>query len=639
MVKKERETHQRRTIFIAGVVMVAFVGLAAQLGNLTIMQQDQYRSVAEQQHTRDLPIFAPRGVIYDRNMEQLVSNRPANSVFIRYPYYKRPEILQRLAVILNVPLTEIQKEVTTKMAAERYYEPIRLKDDITTAQYTLIVERKNELPGVEVQAQAVRVYPNKDLAAHLLGYVNEISADELQKLKPNGYVGGELIGRTGLESFYENQLRGKPGVKQVVINNSSQPLGESQPVNPEPGNSLVLTIDLNLQKVAQRALEWDMWRIRNTIIGDGPWPNAKAGAVVVMDVKTGAVLAMVSSPAFDPNLFATGISQKDLDRLQDPVLTPEVNRALQSSYQPGSTWKMMTSAAALENNVIGPYDKIFCGGVYDKAGNPKDWIPYGHGWVNTVAALQGSCDIYYYEMGYRLGIDRLVSTAKEFGFGSKTGIDIGGEVSGLLPDAQNRDKYWSAKTNDPWSVGHTVSAAIGQIVQVTPLQLVRYASTLANQGKLMKPYIVQKIVDANGKLVKDFAPQQVGAVTLKPEYLRTILDCMTAVNQPGGGSDFSIYPLPGGIKTGGKTGTAQYPPWDDYGFFVGLAPMDDPQIAIAVVIEQAGHGGSISSVARTIMASYFKQELPDYDPAKVPAEFPNDLNGLRKKYQVVGSGQ
>lgn len=637
-MEKPRDPVQRRVIFLMAMTLVIFSGLAGQLGNLSMLQRQQYLSEAEDQRTRSLPVYAPRGIVYDRNMEPLVTNRPANSVFVRYPYYKQPEVLQRLSAILSMPLPEIQQLVAQKLEKGRYFEPVRLKDDISQEEYATVLERKTELPGVEVQAQPVRVYPHKEMAAHMLGYVNEIGEGELEALKERGYITGEMIGRTGLEAFYDDYLRGKPGMRQVAVNQYNQPLGEVQSVEPRQGNSLVLTIDAELQRVAERALAWDMWRIRNTIIGDGPWPNAKAGAVVVMDVKTGAILAMASLPAFDPNMFARGISEAEWERLQDPVLTPEVNRAIQTAYQPGSTWKMMTSAAAMDEGVVGTHEKVYCSGVYDKAGNPRDWTPYGHGWVDTVGALQGSCDIYYYEMGYRMGPDSLVAKAQEFGFGAKTGIDLGGENPGMLPTEENRKEIWEESRNDPWGVGHTVSAAIGQIVQVTPLQLVRYVATLGNGGNMMKPYLVQRVVDHSGKTLKEFAPQQVGKVHIEPEHLRAILAGMVAVNDPRGGtSDYVSYPLPG-MKTAGKTGTAEYPPHDDFGFFVSLSPANNPQIAIAVAIEQAGHGGSTAAVARAIESAYHKIELPDSDPAKVPKEFPADIAGLRRKFRVVGSG-
>ncbi|HYF91477.1 MAG TPA: penicillin-binding protein 2 [Symbiobacteriaceae bacterium] len=638
MDKEKKDPIQRRAAFILAASMLALAGLTGQLANMTLFHQSTFLQEAEEQRTRSLPVYAPRGLIYDRNMVPLVSNRPSHSVLIRYPYYKRPGVLQRVSAILDVPLTEIEQMVAQKVARLRYYEPVRVKDNITQEQYAAIVERKGELPGVEVQSHPVREYQYKDMAAHMLGYVNQVSQDEIDQSHEDKYILGELVGRTGLEAYYDDFLRGKPGVRQVEINNYFQPLGEVQATDPEPGNSIVLTVDAGLQQVAERALEWDMWRIRNTLIGDGPWPHAKAGAVVVMDVKSGAVLAMASKPGFDPNLFAQGISEQDLKKLQDPVLTPEVNRAIQTAYQPGSTWKMMTSAAALTAGVVGPYEKIFCNGRYDKLGNPKCWLPGGHGWNDTVLALMNSCDIYYYEMGYRLGIDRLVSMAEQFGFGKKTGIDLGGENPGLLPDEINRVKIWQQQRSDDWGPGHTISAAIGQIVNVTPLQLARYAATLGNHGKVMKPYLVQKVVDSEGRTIKEYGPEQIGQVKVDQSYLDLILKGMVAVNSPSGTSDYAQYPLPG-VKTAGKTGTAEYPPWDDYGFYVALAPADDPQIAIAVAVEQAGHGGSTGTVARTIQAAYFGVELPAWDPAKVPDAYPNDPAALRKLYRVVGTGQ
>jgi len=637
-MKKPHDPSRGRIRALTFLILITFFALAGQLSRLSLAQQGQFLQSAEQQRLRSIPLFAPRGAIYDRNMVPLAQNRPAYSVFIRYPFYEREDILQRLSAILEIPVSEITERVKQKTALSEYYEPVRLKDDISLEQYTTIVERGHELPGVEVQAQAVRVYPNKELAAHMLGYVGEISDSELEEWKGKGYLAGELIGQTGLEAYYEEYLRGEPGVRQIEINNSFEPLSEVVTRQPEPGDSLVLTIDSKLQATAERALAWDMWRIRNTIIGDGPWPNARAGAVVVMEVKTGAILAMASLPTFDPNLFATGISQADYETLQDPLWTPMINRAVQKAYQPGSTWKMMTSAAALDSGVIGPYDQIFCNGVYDKAGNPKDWTPFGHGHVDTIGALQGSCDIYYYEMGYRMGPDVMSAKAKEFGFGSKTGIDLGGEVAGLLPDEETRYRVWEQELNDPWGIGHTVSSAIGQIVQVTPLQLARYVAALGNEGRVMKPQLVQRVVDTEGKTVKEIAPEQVGQVEIHPEHLEAILAGMVAVDTPGGTSDYAIYPLPG-LAKGGKTGSAENPPRDDYGLYVSLAPIDDPQIAIAVVIEQAVHGSNTSAVARAIEAAYFNIALPTYDPANIPKEFPANTQALRNKYRVYGTGE
>lgn len=637
--EKERDQVQRRATVLIAMILIILVGLLGQLGNMTLAQQGQYSVAAEAQRTRELPVFTGRGLIYDRKMEPLVVNQTIRAVYVRYPYYTRADLLHRLAKVLDLPLLELQRQVEQKTASQAYYEPVLVKEGLTPQQEALLLEQKTQLPGVEVQSLPARKYPHKDLASHVLGYVGQISQEELERKRTNGYLGGEKVGKTGLEAYYESELRGRHGLRRVEVNSYFEPLGVVQSTPPRPGNSLVLTLDADLQRVAERALDWNMWRIRNTIIGDGPWGNAKAGAVVVLEVKTGAILAMASRPAFDPNLFARGITEAEYQKLQDPILTPEINRAIHKAYQPGSTWKMLTSAAALSGGVVGTHEKIYCSGVYDKAGNPKDWTPLGHGWVDTVGALQGSCDIYYYEMGYRMGVDRLVEMARTFGFGQRTGVDLGAENPGLLPGVEERSDIWERQLNDPWGVGHTVSAAIGQIVQVTPLQLARYTATLGNQGRVMRPYLVQKIIDANGKVVREVAPQQTGQVKLAPEHLKAIIEGMLAVNTgPGGTSDYVIYPLPG-MRAGGKTGTSENPPRDDYGFFVSMAPLHDPQIAVAVAIEQSGHGSSVSAVARAVEAAYFKVRLPPMDPANVPAEFPGDLAGLRRKYRVVGTGE
>lgn len=628
-----------RTRFLAGLFALLVMALGAQMGRLALLQNRQLAEVAEEQRYRELPLPAPRGVLYDRNLEPMVLNRAAFRLLIRYPHYQDQSMLRRLCAALEISYEEVEPLLTAKQAYGDFFEPIRLPGELTGEQVATVVERRLEFPGVEVVGQPVRVYPHGELAAHVLGYVNQIGPDELKSRRKDGYLNGDLIGRTGLEAFYEGVLRGKTGLRLVAINTLGEPLSEALKREPQTGNSLVLTLDAQMQRTAEQALEWTMWRIRNLRIGDGPWPNAKAGAVVVMEVKTGRILAMASRPAYDPNLFARGITASELRALQDPLLTPEVNRAVHSAYQPGSTWKMLTSAAALEAGVVQPDERIFCSGVYDKAGNPKDWVPWGHGWVDTVGALKGSCDIYYYEMGYRLGIDRLMATALEFGFGERTGIDLGAENPGLLPDEENRELIWGRRLNDPWGIGHTVSSSIGQIVQVTPLQLVRYVATLGNGGRIMQPYLVDRVLDEEGKVIQQFLPREVGVVGLSQAHLKTILEGMGAVDAPNfGTSDFALYPLPG-VRTGGKTGTAEYPPWDDYGFFVGLAPLHDPEIAVAVVVEQAAHGSSTAPVARAVFATYFGVELPERDPARVPPEFPNDLNALRRKYPVLGSGE
>jgi penicillin-binding protein 2 len=594
---------------IVGVVLVAFAGLAGQLGNLTLRQQQAYLARAESQSTRSLSIPAPRGGIYDRNMEPLAVNRPSYKLLVHYPSYNDAALVDKLAQILKLAPEEAGRRVDQQK--DRPFEPVQLADDLSQEQYTEIQEQKQELPGVEVQVVPVRQYSRGDLAAQVLGYVGTLNQAELQQLEPKGYNSGDLVGRTGLEAHYESVLRGQPGERAVEVNSSSEPLAVVGNVEPKPGLNLVLSLNAKLQQSAERALDWQMQRLQTIPnVGDGrAYQNARAGAAVVLDVKTGAVLAMASRPSYDPNLFVGGISASDWNALNKNPFEPLLNRAVQGAYHPGSTWKMLTGSAAVTAGVITPSERVFSGSVYTPTGQ-KDWVPGGHGWVDLVNALRLSSDIYFYEIGLRLGIERQVAYAKSFGFGALTGVDLDEEVPGFLPDSDYRSK-------NGWWPGETSSAAIGQIFTATPLQLARYVAALANGGKLMKPYLVQRVEDGQGQVVRQTSPEQTGTLPITSEALETVVEGMKLVNLPGGTSDFATWPLPG-IPTAGKTGTAENPPQDDFGLFVGFAPAENPQIAVAVVIEQAGHGGSVSPVARSIFADYFGVKLPAGDPARVP---------------------
>lgn len=598
------------------VCAVGVLGLVGQLGNLQLLRQAKYVQNAERQQTQYLGAPAPRGLILDRHGVALATNRPSNVVIIRYPHYKDKLVLERLAGILAVPLDKLQKKADYKLENDgRLWDPLLVKVDIAREQYAELVERRDELPGVDVVVHPVREYPQGDLAGHTLGYVGTINEEELDKLQATGYRGDDILGKSGLEKYYESYLRGTEGIRQVQVDFSFAPKSDPGWIRePVPGKNLSLTLDARLQKAAERALDWQLFRLQNVVhpADQRTYPGARAGAVVVLEVKTGAVLAMVSRPAFNPNVFLTG-SDKDIEALWNTEPPALWNRAVTAEYAPGSTWKMMTGAAALAAGKISPYETVFCNGK-DKDTGQACWLQWGHGAVNAVTALRDSCDLYYYEMGKRLGVANLVQWAQHFGFGRPTGIDLPEENPGFLPDQEYRDKHG-------WWLGDTLSAAIGQIFQTTPLQLARYTATVASGGKIMRPYLVSAVTDQNGQVVQQFGPQELGRVPVPPDVWQHITRGMLLVNTPGGTADFAIFPLPG-IETAGKTGTAENPPRDDYGVYVAFAPVKDPQIAVAVLIEQAGHGSSVSPVARTVMAEYFNAGLPGTDPAKVPAEFP-----------------
>lgn len=600
MTNKKENPIVNRTMVLLLMVTVTFVGLIGQLGNLALGQQRDYGEIADSQALRELGIPAPRGTIVDRKGTALVINRPAFHLLIHYPFYNDDALLVNLARVLDLPVEPIRERV--KQSSSRPFVPVRVLEDMTQVQVTSVIERKPTLPGVEVLADSVRQYRYGDLASHLVGYVQSDSAT------------GEMTGRAGLEAFYDELLQGKPGRRQVVVNIYGEPLGYSGQVPPTPGHNLTLTIDAKIQEMAERALAWQMHRIRTIphAVQGRTYPNANAGAVVAMDVRTGAILAMASYPTYDPNLFVGGISVADWSRLMENPHQPMLNRAVQSAYHPGSTWKMLTGAAALTAKITTPQERFFSGREYAPTGQ-RDWVPGGHGWVDMADALKLSSNIYFYEMGLRMGIDRQVEAAKGFGFGALTGVDLYEEVAGFLPDAEYRSKH-------DWWMGQTSSAAIGQIFATTPLQLARYTAALANGGKLMQPYLVQSVQDATGKTVRETAPKEVGKLPITPEALATVVEGMKRVNRPGGTADYAIWPLPG-IPTAGKTGTAENFPRDDYGLFVAFAPAENPEIAVAVAIEQAGNGGSTGPVSRAIFAEYFGVELPERDPARVPADF------------------
>ena len=601
MEKHAGAANRKRAAVCLSVFLVALAAMAGQLGNLTLRQQQEYMARAETQSTRVLPVPAPRGIILDRDRQPLATNRPGYRLLVTYPHYDNPEVVERLARILGLSEEEIRSRADGQR--DRPFEPVRLVDDLTPEQYAVIQERKAELPGVQVQEVPVRRYPQGGLAGHLLGYVGAVDQQD-----------GDLAGKSGLEAAYESDLQGQPGLERIAVNSAAEPLGTAAATAPRPGQNLVLTIDSRLQRSAERALDWQMQRLQTIPNpGDGhAYPNAKAGAAVVIDVRTGAVLAMASRPGFDPNLFVGGISEANWRGLGDNPFQPLLNRAVQATYHPGSTWKMLTGAAALTTGVTVPGERVFSGAVYEPTGQ-KDWLPGGHGWVNLVDALRLSSDIYFYEMGLRVGVERQVEFARSFGFGAPTGIDLPDEEAGFLPGAEYREK-------EGWWLGQTASAAIGQILTVTPVQLAQYTAALANGGRLMKPYLVETVQDARGEITRKTAPTQTGTLPIAPDTLRTVVEGMKRVNLPGGTSDFATWPLPG-IATAGKTGTAENPPQDDYGLFVGFAPAENPEIAVAVVIEQAGHGGSVSPVARSIFADYFGVTLPAADPARVPDDF------------------
>jgi len=482
------------------------------------------------------------------------------------------------------------------------YMPVRLKTNVDFETVAKIEEKR--LPGVVIEVEPIRNYIFGSEAAHIFGYVGEISKNELEALKDKGYRAGDLVGKMGLEKVLEPYLKGIDGGKQVEVNAFGKPikvLGEIQPI---AGDTVVLTIDSELQRVAEKALQEQLIKLQTDKVK--PFPNAKRGAVVVLDVKTGEILAMASVPSFDPNMFARGLTAKEWEELSNNPLKPMVNIAISETYPPGSVFKMITAIAALENNITNEKETIYDKGVYWTILPKKDWKPGGHGIVNMVKAIAQSCNIYFFEMGRRMGIDLLEKYARMFGLGQVTGIELPGEKAGTVASREYKEKTFKKAEDKIWYPAETLDAAIGQgYHQYTPLQIADYIAAIANEGYWMRPHLIKSIIDAEGKTVFESKPEVAGRVSVSKKTFEIVKEGMKGVVSPGGTAYgvFSDFP----ITIAAKTGTAQ---WDlkkaPHGWFVAFAPLDDPQIAVVVFIEQAGSGGSTGGpVARAILEQYF----------------------------------
>lgn len=492
------------------------------------------------------------------------------------------------------------------------YMPVRLKTNVDMETVAKIEERR--LPGVYIEVEPIRNYIYGSMGAHIFGYVGEINQEELKVLRDKGYRPGDLVGKTGLEKVLEPYLKGENGGRQVEVTATGKPirtLGEKPAV---PGATVNLTIDAKLQQVAEQALQEQLIKLQTD--KRNPLPNAKRGAVVVLNVKTGEVLAMASVPSFDPNMFARGITQKEWESLANNPLKPMVNIAISEVYPPGSVFKMVTATAALEEKVTDEKEKIRDRGVYWTILPKKDWKPGGHGIVDMVKALAQSCNIYFYEMGRRLGIDAIEKYARMYGLGKPTGIELPGEKSGNVASREYKEKVFQKAEDKIWYPAETLDAAIGQgYHQYTPLQIATYISAIANEGYWMKPYLVKSIVDAKGNVIYERKPEVAGKVPVSKKTFEIIKQGMRGVVLPGGTaySVFADFP----VSLGAKTGTAQ---WDikktPHGWFVAFAPFEDPEVAVVVFIEQAGSGGATGGpVVKAILSAYFNldQKVEDAD--------------------------
>lgn len=589
------DLEKSRRMTILSVIIFAVIGLlVVRLAWMQLLQGHQYKKIAEENRLRRFYDQAPRGTMYDRNGAVLVSNRPSFAISVIPAEYSNPqEVTPVLAGLIGLEPAEIEAQL--QAAQDFPFTPVRLKRDVNQAVLARIEERKAELPGVVVEAVPVRYYVYGQLAAHLFGFIGRINEEEYAARKASGYHPSDLIGKDGLERVWEDALRGIDGGREFEVNALGQEVGVAGEKPAVSGKGLVLTLDANLQKAAEEALEEQIVLTRQ--IG---YP-AKGGAVVVLDVKTGGVRALVSKPSFDPNIFVGGITSRDWNKLLNNPDNPLNNRVIQNAYPPGSVFKVVTAAAALDLGLTTPAEIFDDRGVYVLYG----WTFYGAeqtalGRLNIVDAIAKSSDPTFYELARRMGPDRLASYALTFGYGSLTGIKLQGEVTGNVPT----EEWKQATYNEGWYPGETLIAGIGQgYYLATPLQQAMSLMAVANGGVVYRPMLVDKILRPDGAPEVVLRPEVLRTVYLRPEIWQIIRQGLEAVTTRGTAAIvFQGY----NRKVAGKTGSAETGRETIHSWFACYAPADNPEIVVAALIEDAGEGAvSAAPLVRRVLEVYF----------------------------------
>lgn len=490
--------------------------------------------------------------------------------------------------------------------------------DISQKSVAKIGEEKYKIYGISIVSVPKRYYPNGNLLSHTIGYVSKISSTEYEKKKEQGYNVNSVIGKAGIEQSFEKYLRGKDGVIKEETDTLGNVSSQTETTEAKSGDNVTLTIDYRLQKVAEESLLNTINGLQNGTLVGKKFSDANAGAVVVLDVDSGEVLASASYPTYDINSLIGGISLKDWNALQNNSLHPMLNRVASGTYSPGSTFKMLVGMAGLMNGKITVDEKYYDPGIYPYGYHPKCWLytdrHMTHGWINIEGAIKGSCNCYFYEVGRRIGISEIVKYAKLFGLGQKTGIELSGEVAGTIAGADDKSEDG---LKSPWYLGDTLSAAIGQSgSSYTPIQLANYIATIANGGKLNKVSLIKSVdneVAGTSESLADinkYTSEYTGVnfeekdLNINSEYIDAIKKGMLSVTSETGGTSYIVFKN-SDIQVAGKTGTAQVPNGNNNGIFVGFAPYDNPKIAVVAVIEHGGEGTYTANVVKPIMEEYF----------------------------------
>lgn len=587
--KKASDIRYDRLLY---TIVAVFCVLGMRLFYLQVIEGTHYRELADGNRIRTQTLQATRGIMYDRNGEILVSSRPVYIVNYTPQTGGMTAVTEaRLAALLGMKPEKIRKKIADH---GDFFGAVQLKVDIGQETVARLEEYRDLFPGIAIEVQPLRYYPYGDLAAHVVGYVGEAGPEERNE---NGetFLPGTPVGRAGLEVYYDSVLRGTPGGRRVEVDATGRAVKTVEAKPTVQGRNIRLTLDLPLQQATEEAILAEV----NELMSNNVWPTGVAA--VAMDPNTGAVLAMANWPDFNPNSFALGISAQEWQSLNENPLRPFDNRTITGIYPPGSLFKAITGTAALEAKVITPQEIIYDTGKHwliDKRNAGGE----AFGPINFESAMAKSANVYFYELGNRLGIDRIEQMARSFGLGAKTGIDLYGESDGLVAS----EAYKRQVFDEDWYLGETFDAAIGQSFHLaTPLQMAGVFSEIANGGTRYRPYLVSRIDNRDGSPYRIHTPEVTGRLTVSKQVLDTVRHALLAVTHPGGtaGHLFAGYPL----AVASKTATAETGDGLDHAWFAAYAPFDKPQIVVVVIVEHAGYGiESAAPIAKRMLDAYFR---------------------------------
>lgn len=594
-----------RLLLASLIVCAAFSILILRLWYLQCMNGSYYRDQSENNRTRTIRTAAPRGTVYDRENRLLVHNRPAFNVELMLEDTPNiNETLDKLSAVTGHERAELEQSLGSRKT-RRHFEPQILLEDISWPELARVKANSYKLPGVIINPIPTRSYPHNNLGAQIFGYTREISRQQLDSDSSGDYFSGDVIGQNGIERTWEPTLRGRSGFVRVEVDAMGKRKGELGIADDRPGRDVYLTIDLDLQETAEKNLE------------------GKKGAVVALDPNSGEVLALASAPAFDANIFSGRMLAKEWNALREDKSHPLTNRAIASTFAPGSTFKLIMASAALAQGKITPNTKLNCPGYYFFAGRAYKCHKHsGHGVVDLKKAITVSCNAYFYQVGQMLGVDSIYKFATALGLGKITGIDLPGEESGIIPSTE-----WKQQTlHDKWYEGETLSVAIGQgYDSVTPLQMAVAISTIANGGKVYRPHIVRKVADPVTGEEEIRSPALERTLPVDPKVFETVRMMATeVVNSKDGTGRRAALP---GILVAGKTGTAQVKAlgvrgkderFNDHAWFVSMAPAEKPMIVVVTIVENGGHGGvTAAPISKEVMQVFFRKKgmLPPEEAA------------------------